>query len=171
MTNPRLDQIPTYPQVRLDAARERALAAGKRVFDFGTGDPLEPTPAFIREALRDAVPEVSRYPSAFGSKALREAAAAWLARAFGVRVDPEREVLVSAGAKEAIFHVPFAIVDPAAERRAVIYGDPGYPVYASGAILAGAEPIAVRLGPENGFLLEPEAIPEDVVRRARILWL
>ncbi len=169
--NPRLKGIPTYPQVRLDAAKERARAAGKTLHDFGTGDPLEPTPPFIRDAVRAAISEISQYPSAFGSAELREAAAAYLERVFGVQVDPDREVLATSGSKEAIFHFPLALLDPNGHRRGVIFGEPGYPVYASGAILAGGVPVAIPLVRESGYLLEPETLDRQVIEGARILWL
>lgn len=169
--NPRLAAVPTYAQVRLDAAKQQALAAGRTLFDLGVGDPREPTPAFIRDALRAAVPDVSQYPSSFGSPALRKTIAGYLKRVFGVDADPEREIFVSAGSKEAVFHAPLAFLDPASDRRGVIFPDPGYPIYEAGTILAGGEPLPVPLDPAAGFLLEPDRLPRETVARARILWL
>jgi acetylornithine aminotransferase len=169
--NPYLAAVPTYAQVRLDAARKRAAAAGRTLYDLGVGDPQEPTPAFIRQALLDSVPVVSQYPSSFGSEELRRTVAAYLTRVFGVALDPDREVLVSAGSKEAIFHVPQALLDPTSDRRGVLYGDPGYPIYEAGTRLAGGEPLPVTLTADTGYLIEPESLPRDWVRRARILWL
>ena len=169
--NPRLAAVPPNPQVRLNEACARARAAGLTLFDLGVGDPREPTPSFIRQALLDHVPTVSQYPSSFGSEELRRTIAAYLQRAFAVGVDPDREVLVSAGSKEAIFHLPLALVDASSPRRGVIYPDPGYPIYESGTRLAGGEPLPIALREENGFLLEPDELPADVVSRARILWI
>jgi succinyldiaminopimelate transaminase len=169
--NPRLAAVPIYPQVRLDAAKKRARAAGKKLFDMGVGDPLEPTPSFIRQALLDHVPTTSQYPSSFGSQELREAIAAYLERVFGVHVDADKEVLVSAGSKEAIFHAPLALLDPAGDRRGVVFGEPGYPIYDAGTRLAGGEPLPVHLTAANGYRLEPEALPADVVARTRLLWV
>src|SRR5947208_1267895 len=140
VVNPRLAAVPPNSQVRLDAAKKQALAAGRRLFDMGVGDPLEPTPPFIRQALLDNVPTTSQYPSSFGSEELRRTVAAYLARVFGVSVDADKEVLVSAGSKEAIFHAPLALLDPGSDRRGVVYGDPGYPIYEAGTRLAGGEP-------------------------------
>src|SRR5690349_21906105 len=106
--------------VELDERRRALVAGGKRLFDFGLGDPKEPTPAFIKETLRAAVPEVSQYPSAFGAPALRKAAAGYLQRRFGVGVDPETQVLACAGAKEAIFHLPLAFAGADPKRRKVV---------------------------------------------------
>ena len=156
--------------VELDERRRALVAAGKRLFDFGLGDPKEPTPAFVREALAAAVPPVSQYPSAFGTAALRRAASGYLRRRFGVEVDPEAQVLACAGAKEAIFHLPLAFAgDP--RRRKVVMPDPGYPTYEVGARFAGLEPVKVPLTAERRFLLEPEAVGEDVLRETLVFWL
>jgi acetylornithine aminotransferase len=156
--------------VELDERRRALAAAGKRLFDFGLGDPKEPTPAFIREALARGVPEVSQYPSAFGTPALRRAAAGYLERRFGVRVDPETQVLACAGAKEAIFHLPLAFAgDP--RRRKVVMPDPGYPTYEVGTRLAGLEPVKVPLGAARRFLLEPEDVGEDVLSQTLVYWI
>ncbi len=168
--SPVLGQIQKNLSVELDERRRALAAAGKRLFDFGLGDPLEPTPPFIREAVRAAVPEVSQYPSAFGTPALRGAAAAYLARRFGVRVDAESQVVACAGAKEAIFHLPLAFAgDPA--RRKVVMPDPGYPTYEAGARFAGLEPVKVPLTAARRFLLEPDEIGEAVLRETLIFWI
>jgi acetylornithine aminotransferase len=156
--------------VALEERKARLRAEGKRLFDFGLGDPTEPTPPFLREALRAAVPEVSQYPSAVGTPALRRAAAGYLRRRFGVAVDPETQVVPATGAKETIFHLPFAFCgDPA--RRAVVMPDPGYPTYEVGARFAGLEPVKVALGPHNRFLLEPEEVGEAVLSRTLLFWV
>jgi acetylornithine aminotransferase len=152
--------------------RRRALAAeGKRLFDFGLGDPREPTPPFIRETLVRALPAVSQYPSAFGTAALRRAAAGYLARRFGVTVDPESQVLACAGAKEAIFHLPLAFAGGDPARRKVVMPDPGYPTYDVGARLAGLEPVKVPLTASRRFLLEPEDLGERTLRETLVFWL
>jgi acetylornithine aminotransferase len=168
--NAALSQVQKNLSVELDERRRALAAAGKRLFDFGLGDPKEPTPSFIREALRAAVPAVSQYPSAFGPAPLRRAAAGYLARRFGVTVDPETQVLACAGAKEAIFHLPLAFAgDPA--RRKVVMPTPGYPTYEVGARFAGLEPVPVPLTAERRFLIEPEALGEDLLRETLIFWL
>ena len=168
--NPALDQVQKNLMVELDERRRALAAAGKRLFDFGLGDPKEPTPAFVREALRAAVPEVSQYPSAFGTPALRAAAAGYLHRRFGVDVDPETQVLAAAGAKEAIFHLPLAFAgDP--RRRKVVMPDPGYPTYEVGARFAGLEPVKVPLRAERGFLLEPDELGPAVLDETLVFWI
>jgi succinyldiaminopimelate transaminase len=170
-SNPALDLVQKNLMVELDDRRRALAAAGKRLFDFGLGDPREPTPPFLREALRAAVPEVSQYPSPFGTPALRRAAADWTRRRFGVSLDPETQVLAVAGAKEAIFHLPLAFAGGDPARRKVVMPDPGYPTYEVGARFAGLEPVKVPLTAARRFLLEPEDVPEDVLRETLVFWI
>jgi acetylornithine aminotransferase len=168
--NPVLGQVQKNLMVELDERRRALVAGGKRLFDFGLGDPREPTPAFVKDALRAAVPDVSQYPSAFGTPALRKAAAGYLRRRFGVAVDPDAQVLACAGAKEAIFHLPLAFAgDP--RRRKVVIPDPGYPTYEVGARFAGLEPVLVPLSAKRRFLLDPEDVGEDVLRETLVFWV
>jgi acetylornithine aminotransferase len=168
--NPVLDRLQKNLMVELDERRRALVAGGKRLFDFGLGDPREPTPEFVKAALRSAVPDVSQYPSAFGSLALRRAAAGYLTRRFGVSVDPDTQVLACAGAKEAIFHLPLAFAgDP--RRRKVVIPDPGYPTYEVGARLAGLEPVLVPLTAKRRFLLDPEDVGEEVLRETVVFWV
>ncbi len=168
--NPVLGEVQKNLMVELDERRRALVAGGKRLFDFGLGDPKEPTPAFVKEALRGAVPDVSQYPSPFGTVALRRAAAGYLQRRFGVTVDHEAQVLACAGAKEAIFHLPLAFAgDP--QRRKVVIPDPGYPTYAVGARFAGLEPVLVPLSERRRFLLDPEDVGEEVLRETLVFWL
>jgi succinyldiaminopimelate transaminase len=154
----------TYPFVRLEEARRRLVAAGVDVVDFGKGDPNEPTDPMIRKALVDALPERSPYPLAQGLPELREAAAAWCGRRFGVDVDPDTEIVPTYGSKEAIFSLA-QVLDTAG--KTVVFGEPAYPVYERGALFAGAEVQTLPLLRENGFLPDVDAIPGD----AAIVWV
>jgi len=156
--NPTLAEMATYPFVRLEEARRRLLAEGVDVIDFGKGDPNEPTDPMIRQALVDALPERSPYPLAQGLPELREAAAGWCKRRFGVDVDPDTEIVPTYGSKEAIFSLA-AVLDTAG--RTVVFGEPAYPVYERGALFAGAKVHTVPLLRENGFLPELGDIPDD----------
>jgi len=171
--NPVLGQLQKNLMVALDERKAQLRAAGRRLFDFGLGDPREPTPPFLREALRAAVPEVSQYPSALGTPALRQAVAGYLQRRFGVTVDPERQVLPATGAKETIFHLPFAFCGDgaASNRRKVIMPDPGYPTYEVGARFAGLEPVKVPLTEANRFLVEPAALGPAVLDQTLLFWV
>ncbi len=167
--NPVLDAVQKNLMAALDERKAALRAAGKTLYDFGLGDPKEPTPPFLREALRAAVPEVSQYPSPRGTPALRRAAAGYLARRFGVSLDPDRQVVPATGAKEAIFHLPLAFAG--GPRRKVVMPDPAYPTYEVGARFAGLEPVKVPLTAANRFLVEPEALGEAVLSGTLLFWL
>jgi LL-diaminopimelate aminotransferase len=168
LLNPVLTHLPAYPLARLDERRQELEERGTRLFDFGTGDPREPTDAKIRQALIESVPRVSQYPSVAGTRELREAFVSFMRRRHGVTLDPDTEVLPAGGSKEAIFHAPLAFLHPSHERRGVAYGTPGYPVYERGTLFAGGEPLPVRLRKESGFLLTTG--PLDPAK-TRILWV
>ena len=166
--NPVLAELPAYPLAKMDERRHKLEDSGATLYDFGTGDPREPTAHKIRQALLDGVPKTSRYPSAAGTKALREAFAGFMRRRHAVELDPDKEVLPAAGSKEAIFHAPLAFLHPSHERRGVVYGTPGYPVYERGTLFAGGEALPLKLRAKDGFLLPTTAI--DPVR-TRAVWI
>ena len=144
-----LAELEQYPFARLDEWR-----AGRDLIDFGVGDPREPTPAFIREALKEAVDERSGYPRAAGLPELRAAIAAWVGRRFGVAV-AEAEIVPTLGSKEAIFS--FANV-ALGERRAVAVPEPGYPVYERGTLFAHGDVVRVPLREKHGWLPDLDAV-------------
>jgi len=164
---PTLAGMATYPFVRLEEARRRLVAEGVEVIDFGKGDPNEPTDPIIRQALVDAVPERAPYPLAAGLPELRDAAARWCGRRFGVEVDPDTELVPTYGSKEAIFSLAQVLVDPASDKRIVAFGEPAYPVYERGALFAGAEVQMLPLVRGNGFMPELGALDE----RTAIVWV
>ncbi len=168
LLNPVLEQGGDYPLLRIDESRRQLEERGADLFDFGTGDPREPTDLAIRQSLVEAVPATSQYPSAAGKKGLREAFCDWAKRRHGLRLDPQTEVLPAAGSKEAIFHAPLAFLHPSHTRRGVAYGTPGYPVYGRGTLFAGGEPLPVKLKKENEFLLSVEEIDPE---KTRALWI
>jgi len=165
--NPLLSRLAGYMQETANAQREAALRSGRPVFDFGIGDPREPTPEFIRKALRDGVPEVSQYPSIAGAPALRKAIAGYLQRRFALSLDPDTEILPCAGAKEALFHLPLCALSP--DRPLCWYPDPAYPVYGRAILFAGATPRTYPLRAERQFLPDLDAIPAAEFRRTS-LW-
>jgi len=163
--SPVLTGLRTYPFVRLTEARQAAEARGVDVIDLGIGEPREPVPALLRDALADAVraEEVSPYPLAAGLPELREAAAAWVGRRFGAALDPATEVVPTLGAKELIFGLAQVVAGPGARVAVTV---PGYPVAARGALFAGAEVVEVPLDPAGGWLPElPDLSGVD------LLWL
>jgi succinyldiaminopimelate transaminase len=170
-SNPALDTLGGYPLARLQDVAGELRADGRPLHDFSIGDPDEPTPPFVRQALLDAVGEVSRYPTAAGQRPLREAVAGWVQRRHGVEVDPDVHVLPSAGSKEAIFHLPLAVLDPGGPKRHVLWGDPGYPVYGRGATFAGGVSDPVTLSADEGWRLDLGALPPAQLDRACIAWV
>ncbi|MFY9342474.1 MAG: aminotransferase class I/II-fold pyridoxal phosphate-dependent enzyme [Planctomycetota bacterium] len=169
--NERLRQLPTYPMEQLAGWKRELEGRGVAVFDFGTGDPREPTPAILRAALRDGIAEVSQYPPTGGTKALRTAVAGYLQRRFAVKVDPETAVLATLGSKECLFHLPMTFVQVPSDKDLVLYGEPAYPVYEIGALFAEAWTYAVPLGLPNGYAMDPDALPEAVLKRASVVFL
>src|ERR671935_2083810 len=138
----------------LDQARAVLARRGVEIFDFGIGDPIEPTPDFIRQALIDALDPVSQYPTIVGQHRLREAVAGWARRRLDVTLDPDTQVLPAAGSKEAIFHLPLAVVGPDEKRRCIVYPSPSYPVYDGSARVLGCTAHPVPLAESNGYRLE-----------------
>ncbi|MDJ0498069.1 MAG: aminotransferase class I/II-fold pyridoxal phosphate-dependent enzyme [Acidimicrobiia bacterium] len=166
--NPILEQLGSYP-IAVVHERARALReSGKTVIDFSIGDPREPTPAFIPEALKSNVPAVSQYPTTAGLGELRRAISGYLGRRFGVDVDPETQVIPTSGSKEAVFNTPLAFVDRGSG-DGVVYGTPGYPIYERGALFAGAsiEPVILR----DDFVLRTADVSPQIWQQARIVWI
>jgi acetylornithine aminotransferase len=153
--SPLLAELAQYPFAQLDDWRAEARRNGVEVIDFGVGDPREPTPEFVREALAAAIPEVSSYPRAVGLPPYREAVAAWIDRRFGVSVDPASEIVPTLGSKEAIFMFAQVAVSP--EKRVVAVPGLAYPVYERGALFAGAEVVSLALDEERGWLPDLDA--------------
>jgi acetylornithine aminotransferase len=157
--SPALTAMPRYPFVRLEEARRRLLADGVEVIDFGKGDPNEPTDPMIRQALVDALPERAPYPLAQGLPELRDVAARWVGRRFGVELDPETEIVPTYGSKEAIFSLA-QVLDTAG--RTVVCCEPAYPVYERGALVAGARVRTLPLLRERSFLPDLSELGDDV---------
>lgn len=166
-TNPVLEGLGSYPIAELQEKARRMRAEGRPLLDFSVGDPREPTPEFIPAALRDAIPKVSQYPTTSGLPQLRQAVADYVERRFGRVVDPDSNVLPTAGSKEAIFSAPLAFVDRS-KGDGVIWATPGYPIYERGALLAGASGHPVSLS--GDFVLRPEHVPDGAWERAAMIW-
>lgn len=160
-----------YPFVRLEEAKRRRAATGVRIFDFGMGDPREPTDARIKRALVEALDEASGYPAAVGLPELRSAIADWIARRFDVEVDAERELIPTYGSKEAIFSFAQVVVDEATRKDLVLVPEPAYPVYERGALFGRAHVETLPLTAESEFLPDLDAIEPAVWERTALLWI
>src|SRR6201993_958503 len=166
----RLDQIPPYLFAELERKIRAKRAAGVDVISLGIGDPDTPTYAPIVAAAQRAVadPGTHGYPTNRGRPEFREAVAGFYARRFGVKLDPESEVMPAIGAKECIFNLNLAFLDPG---DVALASDPGYPVYTGGPLIVGAEPVLMPLKPELSFAPDLDAIGADTLRRARLMYL
>ena len=166
----RLGRIPPYLFAEIDRKVQEKKRAGVDVISLGIGDPDLPTPGRIVSVLHETASDQAnhRYPSYFGLAELRESISRWYSERSGVELDPGTEVLPTLGSKDGISHVPLALVDPG---DVVLAPDPGYTVYVTGAIMAGADPYVMPLTESNQWLPDLDAIPDEVARRARLMWL
>jgi LL-diaminopimelate aminotransferase len=166
----RLNRLPPYLFAELERKVSEKKAAGVDVISLGIGDPDTPTPENVIEALAAAAgdPGTHQYPSNRGRPELREAFARFYERRFGVTLDPDTEIVPALGAKECVFNLNLAFLDP---DSIALAADPGYPVYTGGPLLAGAEAVLMPLEPERGFAPDLDAIGGEVARRARLLYL
>ena len=169
-TSARLDRLPPYLFAELERKIREKKAAGVDVISLGIGDPDMPTPSLVVDELSSAArePATHQYPSNRGRDELREAFARFYDRRFGVTLDPETEIVPALGAKECIFNLNLAFLDPG---TVALAADPGYPVYTGGPLLAGAEPELMPLLPERGFAPDLDAIPAGARERARLMYL
>jgi LL-diaminopimelate aminotransferase len=166
----RFKALPPYPLAGIPEAKKRLLAEGVDVIDLSAGDAdLAPPPAAVKgiqRAVED--PAISRYPFNLGLAEFRTEVASWMRRRFDVVMDPVKEIVPLIGSKDGIAHLPLAFMNPG---DVAFIPDPGYAPYWSGVWLAGGEPIRVQLKEENGYLIPLADLPEDQVRRAKLLYL
>jgi LL-diaminopimelate aminotransferase len=169
-TSARLDRLPPYLFAELERKIADKKAAGIDVISLGIGDPDTPTPALVVDALAAAAadPGTHQYPSNRGRAEFRQAIADFYARRFGVTLDPETEIIPALGAKECVFNINLAFLDPGSVALAA---DPGYPVYTGGPLIAGAESVLMPLVPELGFVPDLDAIPFEAREAARLMYL
>ena len=115
-----------------------------------------------------ARPDTHQYPSNRGRQSFREAIAGFYAARFGVTLDPAIQIIPAMGAKEAVANVNLAFLDPG---DVALASDPGYPVYTTGPLLAGAEPVPLPLLSDLGFQPDLDAVPADIAARARLMFI
>ncbi len=166
----RLDTIAPYLFAQLEAKTAAKRAQGVDVISLGIGDPDRPTYAPIVTAMQAAVadPGTHQYPSNRGRPEFRAAVTAFYQRRFGVQLDAETEVMAAIGAKECIFNLNLAFLDPG---DVALASDPGYPVYTGGPRLAGADALLLPLLPERGFTPDLDAIGARDRERAKLLFI
>ncbi|MDH3225095.1 MAG: aminotransferase class I/II-fold pyridoxal phosphate-dependent enzyme, partial [Gemmatimonadota bacterium] len=161
--------LPDYPLAAIPGIKRDLMANGVDVIDLGAGDAHLLPPAHVLDTLREAVGDVglSRYGFQLGHVPFRDSIAAWMGRRFGIAVDPLRQVLPLIGSKEGLAHLPFAYLEPG---DVGVIPDPGYQPYEGGVRLAGGRPVRLPLRPEKGFLMDPEELDADTLRRAKLLY-
>ncbi|HSJ37581.1 MAG TPA: pyridoxal phosphate-dependent aminotransferase [Planococcus sp. (in: firmicutes)] len=166
----RLQQLPTQFFASLVARTSQAMSEGRDVINLGQGNPDQPTPAHIVQAMQKAVadPKNHRYSPFRGISEMRQAAVEFYKREYGVEIDPDLEVALLAGTKVGLVELPLAFMNPG---DLMLLPDPGYPDYLSGAPLAGAEFETMSLTAENGFLPDYNQVSEDVKKRTKLMYL
>jgi LL-diaminopimelate aminotransferase len=166
----RLQQIPPYMFQELERQIEEKRAAGIDVISLGIGDPDKPTYPYIVEAMQKAVadPATHQYPSNRGRADFRQAFADFYDKRFGVEIDPADEVIPAIGAKECIYNLCNAFLDPG---DIALASDPGYPVYTGGPMLNGADSVLMPLVPEKGFAPDLSAISAADAAKAKLMFI
>jgi LL-diaminopimelate aminotransferase len=166
----RIEKIPPYLFARIDKKKAEARKKGIDLIDFGIGDPDIPTPQNIITRMVEAVadPKNHRYPSYEGMFEYRKAVAGWYGKRFGVTLNPETEVVALIGSKEGIAHIPWAYIEAG---DVALIPSPGYPVYKITTLLAGGTPYIMPLLEENKYLPRFDLIPEDVLKKSKIMFI
>ena len=166
----RVQNLPPYLFADIERRVAERRAAGIDVISLGIGDPDLPTPPHVIAALAEGAqdPATHQYPSNRGELGFREAVAAYYRRRFGVALDVETEIVPLLGAKEGVAHIPVALLDPG---DVALAPDPGYPVYTAGPLLAGGVAHPIPLVPELNFQPDLEAIPAEVLAKARMIYV
>jgi LL-diaminopimelate aminotransferase len=166
----RINDLPPYLFAEIDRKKRAALARGVDIIDLGIGDPDIPTPSSVVEKLIECAskPVNHRYPSSSGMSEFREAVSSWYQRRFNVKLDPASEVVSLIGSKEGIGNMAVAFVDPG---DIVLVSSPCYPVYHIGTAFNGGTNYFLPLRKENKFLPDLDAIPADVAKQAKLLWI
>ncbi|MEI6153961.1 MAG: LL-diaminopimelate aminotransferase [Deltaproteobacteria bacterium] len=166
----RVEKIPPYLFARIDKKKAEARSRGIDLIDFGIGDPDIPTPKNIIEKMKEATedPKNHRYPSYEGMLEFRQAVADWYKKRFDVNLDPMDEVVTLIGSKEGIAHMPWAYIESG---DIALIPSPGYPVYKIMTLLTGGIPYIMPLREENDFLPLFDEIPEDILHKAKIMFI
>jgi LL-diaminopimelate aminotransferase len=167
------DRIASFKPYFFAALNQKITALKARKIDvirLDMGSPdLPPTEAIVDALERSARrPDTHGYSPNGGTPEYRQAIAKYYSRRFGVELDPKNEILGLIGSKEGLFNLSQVLLNPG---DVSLIPDPGYPVYTSGSLIAGAEIYSLPLLSENHFLPDLAAIPEDIARRAKVLWL
>jgi LL-diaminopimelate aminotransferase len=165
----RVSALPPYVFARLDELKARAREQGLDLIDLGMGNPDGPAPQPVIEAAIAALqnPANHGYPPFEGTASFRRAIANWYHRRYDVELDPDSEALPLLGSKEGLTHLALAYVNPG---DLVLVPSPAYPAHFRGPLIAGGTLHSLILKPENDWIIDLGAIPDDVAQRAKILY-
>jgi len=166
----KLNKLGNYAFDEVNKIVAKLKEEGVTPIDFGVGDPSSPAPEFVRNAVKEALDTYasSGYPSYIGQLKYRQTISKWMNERFGITMDPNTEICSTVGSKEAVFNFPQAFIN---NDDIVILPNPGYPPMKNGTIFAGGIPYFVSLKEENNFLLDYKKIPEDIAKKAKIIWI
>jgi LL-diaminopimelate aminotransferase len=166
----RVQSLPGYPLAEIPAIKRRLIEAGMDVIDLGAGDNDTPPPDIAVQGMVAALknPALSKYGFQQGLPEFRQAASRWIVRRFGIHFDPATETLPLIGSKEGLSHLALTVINPG---DVAIVPEPGYQAYIGGALLAGAEPYIAPLRAENDFLLRLDEVPDQILRRTKIVFI
>jgi LL-diaminopimelate aminotransferase len=169
----RMTQLGPYLFSAIGAKVRELRAKGVQVISLGIGDPDVPTPDPVVLELVRAVTDVHdpdrfRYGSDWPLDAFPNAVAQYYRHRFGVELDPQSEIVPLIGSKEGIAHIALCYLDPG---DVALVPEPGYPVYKIGALLALAESYPMPLLADRNWTPDFSAIPSEVLKRAKLLWL
>lgn len=165
-----LQNLPKQFFADLVAKVNSQIAAGVDVINLGQGNPDQPTPQFIIDAMNKAIinPENHKYSSFRGASELKEAIANFYQREYGVKLDPEQEVCILGGSKIGLVELPLAILNPG---DTLLLPNPGYPDYLSSIALANLKLELLPLLKSNNFLPDYTHLDEQVIQDAKLLYL
>lgn len=166
----RIEQLPPYLFAEIDRKKKAAIDRGVDIISLGVGDPDRPTPEHIIKAGQAALAKAAnhQYPFGAGLLSFRKAIATWMQKRFNVSMDPATDIYSVIGSKEGLGHLPLAFINPG---DVALVPDPAYPVYKNATLFAGGEPYLMPLKEERGYLPDYKAIPDSVLKRAKLLFL
>ncbi|MBN3870073.1 aspartate aminotransferase [Nostoc sp. JL33] len=165
----RIQKLPPYVFARLDELKAKAREQGLDLIDLGMGNPDGATPAPVVEAAIAALKDPANhgYPPFEGTASFRRAITNWYHRRYGVVLDPDSEALPLLGSKEGLTHLAIAYVNPG---DLVLVPSPAYPAHFRGPAIAGGKIYSLILKPENDWLIDLAAIPDEIAKQAKILY-
>ncbi|MCL2485321.1 MAG: LL-diaminopimelate aminotransferase [Endomicrobia bacterium] len=168
--NEKLKKLPPYLFIEIDKKKKAAIEKGADIISLGVGDPDLPTPEHIVKSMQEAVakPANHQYPFGAGLISFRKAVSGWYKERFNVELNPDNEVCALIGSKEGIGHIHLGFINPG---DVVLVPEPGYPVYNTGTIFSDGIPYFMPLLEENNYLPDLDAIPADILKKAKLIFV